>query len=150
MERDIEPCVYILTNCTRGSLFPVIASELMLRARREASDAWQSDRLLKSSTRKMERGIEPCVYILTNWKHTVLYTGVTNNLYRRMQEHREKKGNKFSSRYNLNKLVFVETAERMEEAIAFEKQIKTGSRKKKIELINTTNPDWNDLYDEYF
>ena len=98
----------------------------------------------------MERGIEPCVYILTNWKHTVLYTGVTNNLYRRMQEHREKKGNKFSSRYNLNKLVFVETTERMEEAIAFEKQIKAGSRKKKIELINTTNPDWNDLYDEYF
>ncbi len=67
-----------------------------------------------------------------------------------MQEHREKKGGKFTSRYNLNKLVFVETTERMEDAIAYEKQIKAGSRQKKIDLINSMNPDWNDLYDEIF
>lgn len=122
----------------------------MLRARREASDAWQSDRLLKSSTRKMERDIEPWVYILTDWKHTVLYTGVTNNLFRRMEEHREKKGNRFTSRYNITKLVYVAITERMEDAIAFEKQIKSGSRQKKIDLVNSLNPDWDDLYDEMF
>ena len=122
----------------------------MLRARREAGDAWQSDRLLKSSTRKMERDIEPWVYILTDWKHTVLYTGVTNNLFRRMEEHREKKGNRFTSRYNITKLVYVAITERMEDAIAFEKQIKSGSRQKKIDLVNSLNPDWDDLYDEMF
>lgn len=98
----------------------------------------------------MGRDIEPCVYILTNWKNTVLYIGVTNNLYRRMEEHREKKGNKFTSRYNLTKLVFVECTERMEDAIAYEKKIKAGSRRKKNDLINSQIPDWDDLYDEMF
>ncbi len=98
----------------------------------------------------MERDIEPWVYILTDWKHTVLYTGVTNNLFRRMEEHREKKGNRFTSRYNITKLVYVAITERMEDAIAFEKQIKSGSRQKKIDLVNSLNPDWDDLYDEMF
>jgi len=92
----------------------------------------------------------PCVYIMTNWKHTVLYTGVTNDLARRISEHKTKAGSKFTRHYNLNKLVFVETAERMEDAITREKQIKTGSRQNKIDLITKLNPDWNDLYDEYF
>jgi putative endonuclease len=98
----------------------------------------------------MPRDIEPCVYIVTNWKNTVLYTGVTNNLFRRMQEHREKKGGKFTRRYNLSKLVYVATTERIEDAIAYEKQIKAGSRQDKIALVNSMNPDWNDLYDELF
>src|SRR3970282_1346925 len=98
----------------------------------------------------MTKEIDACVYILTNWKHTVLYTGVTNNLYRRMQEHREKKGGKFTGKYNLNKLVYLEAPERIEDAIRREKQIKGGSREKKIDLITSFNPEWNDLYDEYF
>lgn len=98
----------------------------------------------------MPREIQPCVYILTNWKHTVLYTGVTNDLERRNTEHRNKIGSKFTGKYNATKLVFVEITERMEDAIAREKQIKAGSRQKKIKLINVINPEWNDLYDEYF
>lgn len=98
----------------------------------------------------MTREIEPCVYILTNWKHTVLYTGVTNNLYGRMQEHREKQGGRFTGKYNLNKLVYLEATERIEDAIAREKQIKGGSRQNKIDLITSFNPEWNDLYAEYF
>jgi putative endonuclease len=98
----------------------------------------------------MNKEGQPCVYILTNWKHTVLYTGVTSDLARRISEHRAKIGGKFTSRYNLNKLVFVELTERIEDAIAREKQIKSWARSRKIELINEVNPDWNDLYDEYF
>jgi len=98
----------------------------------------------------MTKEIDACVYILTNWKHTVLYTGVTNNLARRMMEHKGKEGSKFTKKYNLIKLVFVEVTERIEDAIAREKQIKSWARWRKIELINSLNPDWNDLYDEYF
>lgn len=93
---------------------------------------------------------QACVYILTNWKHTVLYTGVTSDLARRITEHKSKVGSKFAKQYNLNKLVFVEVTERIEDAIAREKQIKAGSRQNKIDLINSMNPDWNDLYEEYF
>ncbi len=93
---------------------------------------------------------EYCVYIMTNWKHTVLYTGVTSNLARRILQHKNKSGSKFTSRYNLNKLVFVETTDQVEVAIAREKQIKAGSRQKKIDLITEQNPGWNDLYDEFF
>jgi len=93
---------------------------------------------------------QPCVYIVTNWKHTVLYTGVTSDLARRVTEHKAKVGGKFTSRYNLNKLVFVEPTYRMEDAIAREKQIKAGSRQNKIDLITSFNPDWADLFEEYF
>ena len=98
----------------------------------------------------MPREIQPCVYILTNWKHTVLYTGVTNDLERRITEHRNKMGGKFTGKYNLAKLVFVELTERIDDAIAREKQIKSWPRRRKIELVNSINPDWNDLYYEYF
>jgi putative endonuclease len=88
------------------------------------------------------------VYIMTNKTNTVLYTGVTNNLPRRVYEHKEKIGSKFTARYNVNKLVYYEVFQDAYSAIAREKQIKAGSRKKKLDLINGMNPDWRDLSDE--
>lgn len=88
--------------------------------------------------------------MMTNWKHTVLYTGVTNNLARRVEQHRSTQGSTFTSRYNVTKLVFVEVVDQIHAAIAREKQIKAGSRQDKIDLITQQNPDWKDLYDEFF
>jgi putative endonuclease len=88
------------------------------------------------------------VYIMTNRRHTVLYTGVTNDLVRRTFQHREKTLPGFTSRYNADKLVFYEEAIDVLEAIAREKQIKGGSRRKKIALIDEMNPLWQDLYDD--
>jgi putative endonuclease len=89
-----------------------------------------------------------CVYILTNRYNTTLYTGVTNNLKRRVYEHRSGKGGAFTSRYNLTKLVYYEVTNDVNAAIAREKQIKAGSRQKKIDLVNSMNPEWRDLYDD--
>ena len=86
------------------------------------------------------------VYILTNKHHTVLYTGVTNDLHRRVTEHKEKVAKGFASKYNVDKLVYFEHFTYIQDAIAREKQIKAGSRKKKLDLINSLNPDWIDLY----
>jgi len=88
------------------------------------------------------------VYILTNKYNTVLYTGVTNDLERRMQAHRSPDNRGFTSRYNVQKLVYYETFDDVVEAIAREKQIKGGSRQKKIDLIVGSNPWWNDLLPE--
>ena len=88
------------------------------------------------------------VYILTNKRNTVLYTGVTNNLKRRVYEHREKLVSGFTKKYNVYKLVFYEITNSIEVAIQREKQIKGGSRQKKIDLINGMNPGWRDLYEE--
>ena len=88
------------------------------------------------------------IYILTNERHTVLYTGVTNNLVRRVYEHKEKFVKGFTERYNADILVYYEVAENAEAAISREKQIKAGSRKKKLDLIKSMNPSWRDLYDE--
>lgn len=89
------------------------------------------------------------VYIVTNKNHTTLYVGVTSNLAARIQEHREKKyPNRFTARYNLDRLVFYENFTRIEEAIAREKQLKAGSRRKKEELVTTFNEAWNDLSEE--
>ncbi|MGE0089862.1 MAG: GIY-YIG nuclease family protein [Bacteroidales bacterium] len=86
------------------------------------------------------------VYILTNQNNTVLYTGVTNDLSRRLEEHKSKANpQSFTSRYNVNKLVYYETHFLIGDAIGREKQIKAGSRKKKEDLINGINPDWDDL-----
>jgi len=86
------------------------------------------------------------VYILTNDNNTVVYTGVTSNLKLRVIEHREKLHSKsFTARYSLRKLVYFECFNSIVEAIKREKQIKGGSRKKKLELINSGNPEWNDL-----
>ena len=89
------------------------------------------------------------VYILTNKNHTVLYTGVTTSLKERVEQHKTKaiKGS-FSSKYNCNKLVYYDGFPDIGQAIAEEKRIKGGSRKKKEILINSINPAWSDLWEE--
>ena len=89
------------------------------------------------------------VYILTNKNNQVLYTGVTNDIVRRMSEHKNGAGGSFTSKYNTHKLVYFEVTNNAESAILREKQIKKGPRRKKIELINRINPEWNDLMDQY-
>jgi len=86
------------------------------------------------------------VYILTNKYNTVLYTGVTNNLIKRVLEHRSKTGSKFTAKYNVQKLVYYECFIYIIDAIAREKQIKAGSRQKKIDLIEKININWEDLF----
>lgn len=85
------------------------------------------------------------VYILSNLRNTVLYTGVTNDLARRLYEHRRHVGHHFTQRYNTSKLVYYEQFTQILDAIDREKQIKSGSRKKKEELINVRNPLWKDI-----
>ena len=103
-----------------------------------------------------------CVYIMTNAHNTALYTGVTNDLQRRVLEHRMGEGGAFTKKYNVHKLVYFEYGNDVNAAtpalqqtqcgasVLREKQIKAGSRKKKMELINSMNPEWKDLFDEYF
>jgi putative endonuclease len=87
------------------------------------------------------------VYIITNEHHNVLYIGVTSDLIRRIYEHKNKiYKTSFSNRYNLHKLVYYESYSFIEEAIEREKQLKAGSRKRKIDLINGFNAGWEDLY----
>lgn len=90
------------------------------------------------------------VYIMTNKRHTVLYTGITNSLLRRNFEHREKIGSKFTAKYNVDKLVYYEIHNDIESAIKREKQVKNLIRKKKIDLIGSRNPSWSDLWTEFF
>lgn len=85
---------------------------------------------------------------MTNKNNTVLYTGVTNNLVRRVYEHKEKLIEGFTKRYNCTKLVWYEIYDDPYNAISREKQIKAGSRKKKIDLVNSMNPEWKDLYSD--
>ncbi|HNS61117.1 MAG TPA: GIY-YIG nuclease family protein [Anaerolineales bacterium] len=98
----------------------------------------------------MKRELHPCVYIMTNQYNKVLYTGVTSNLFKRAHEHKDKIVAGFTSRYNVTKLVYYEEFATMSEAIAREKQIKGGSRQKKIDLVNNKNPEWKELYEEFF
>ena len=88
------------------------------------------------------------VYIMTNRRNTVLYVGVTNDLIRRVYEHKQKLVNGFTGKYNIVKLVYYEVFDDIENAILREKQIKAGSRQKKVQLIDGTNREWRDLYDE--
>ncbi|EWH12637.1 putative excinuclease ABC, C subunit [Cellulophaga geojensis KL-A] len=89
------------------------------------------------------------VYIITNKNNTTLYIGVTANLVQRITQHKEKHDKKsFSARYNLNKLVYYEAFQEIGDAIAREKQLKAGSRAKKIVLIEGLNPEWLDLFKE--
>ena len=89
-----------------------------------------------------------CVYIMTNRHHTTLYIGVTSDLLSRVLEHRQEVYPKsFTARHNLHKLVYYESFSSIEGAIDREKQLKGGSRQKKIDLINAMNPKWNDLYE---
>lgn len=85
---------------------------------------------------------------MTNQNNTALYTGVTNDLRKRVYQHREKLVPGFTSRYNLTKLVYYEIFDNAYDAISREKQIKAGSRKKKIDLIYKINKNWEDLYSE--
>ena len=87
------------------------------------------------------------VYIMTNPTRTVLYTGVTNDLPKRVYQHKEKIIPGFTGKYNVNKLVFYEMTPDVRSAIFREKQIKGGSRAKKVALVETMNPDWTDLSD---
>ena len=88
------------------------------------------------------------VYIMTNRYNTVLYTGVTNELERRVGEHKAGLGGRFTSRYRVTKLVYYEEFADPKSAIAREKQIKGGSRQKKLDLVNGMNPEWKDLYED--
>ena len=88
------------------------------------------------------------IHIMTNPRKTVLYTGMTNNLSRRVYEHKEKFTSGFAAKYNVTDLVYYEIAATAEAAIAREKQIKAYSRRRKIELVNKMNPAWRDLSTE--
>ena len=89
------------------------------------------------------------VYIVTNNSGT-LYTGMTNDLKRRMYEHKNHLIPGFTRKYKITKLVYYDETDDVNEAIAREKQIKGWLRKKKISLIESVNPDWNDLSEEWF
>ena len=84
---------------------------------------------------------------MTNFRNTTLYIGVTNNLIRRVYEHKNKMIDGFTKRYNLNKVIYYEIFNDIKTAIEREKQLKNFSRQKKIDLIKSMNPDWNDLYE---
>jgi len=88
----------------------------------------------------------PCVYIMTNKRNGTLYTGVTSNLLQRVAQHKNGSFEGFTKHYDCKLLVWYEVHAAMEAAIAREKQIKGGSRKKKLLLIEKNNPDWDDLY----
>ena len=86
------------------------------------------------------------VYILFNKRNGTLYTGVTSDLIRRMYEHKNKLVEGFTKTYSVDKLGYYEISDSVETAILREKQIKAGSRKNKLKLIESINPNWNDLY----
>ena len=90
------------------------------------------------------------VYIMTNKRDTVLYTGVTSNLQKRVFEHKHKFVKGFTARYNISKLVYFEEGGDIIAALTREKQIKAGSRQRKIVLINSINPKWKDLSESWF
>lgn len=88
------------------------------------------------------------IYIITNKNNTTLYVGVTSNLAKRIQQHKDKfYKNSFSARYNISKLVYFEKHQSIKVAIVREKQLKAGNRARKIKLIESINPEWMDLYD---
>ncbi len=89
------------------------------------------------------------IYIMTNKYNTVLYTGVTNNLERRVGEHKSKKSSGFTAKYNVTRLVYFEEGLDVNIAIAREKQIKGWLREKKIELVESLNPNWRDLSEDW-
>ncbi len=91
-----------------------------------------------------------CVYIMANAYNNVLYTGMTNDLHRRIREHGSGKLGTFTGQYRTTKMVYFECGDDVRTALEREKQIKAGSRQDKIDLINRMNPDWNDLAATYF
>jgi len=89
------------------------------------------------------------VYLLTNWNHSVMYTGMTNDLKRRLYEHKNKLVKGFTEKYNVNKLVYYEQTSDVFAALTREKEIKKWRREKKNALVVQTNPKWNDLSTEF-
>ena len=90
------------------------------------------------------------LYIMTNTRNTVLYVGVTTDLYRRMMEHSEGIGSRFTHKYNCKKLVYYEVFQTIEEALSRETQLKWWRRIWKIQLIEKSNPTWADLGENLF
>ena len=90
---------------------------------------------------------QPAIYIIANQKNGTIYTGVTSNLSKRIWEHKEEITKVFASKYGCKILVYYENFDEMNYAIEREKQIKAGSRKKKLKLIEDFNPSWKDLYE---
>jgi len=91
---------------------------------------------------------QPCVYIMTNRRNGTLYVGVTSNLVQRVWQHKSEFVDGFTKQYSLHQLAWFEVHETMESAISREKQLKAGHRKRKLQLIESLNPDWRDLYDD--
>ncbi|MBI2310159.1 GIY-YIG nuclease family protein [Candidatus Collierbacteria bacterium] len=89
-----------------------------------------------------------CVYLMSNPGRTVLYTGVTRNLIKRVWQHKEKVADGFTKKYNVTDMVYYEILDSPIEAIEREKQIKSWSRKRKNRLVEAENSSWKDLYDE--
>jgi putative endonuclease len=87
------------------------------------------------------------VYFMTNKNNTVIYVGVTSDLLKRVHQHKTKTYKGFTAKYNCDKLIYFEEFDAINRAIAREKQLKSGNRKRKEHLINTENPEWNDLSD---
>jgi len=85
------------------------------------------------------------VYLLTNWNNKVMYVGITNNLERRLYEHKNKLVNGFTKKYNINKLVYFEETSDVNAALSREKEIKKWRREKKDSLVLIANPEWEDL-----
>ena len=98
----------------------------------------------------MESTKQGYVYILFNKRNGTLYTGVTSNLTKRVYEHKNKLTEGFTSEYGVDKLGYYEVFSSIKAAIEREKQIKAGSRKKKLSLVESMNPEWKDLYDSIF
>jgi putative endonuclease len=116
-------------------------SFIVVRARRGNSE-WNEESFL--------RGVFMYyVYILANWSNKVLYTGVTNDLERRVYEHKNKLIKGFTEKYNVNKLVYFDTTTDVRAAIEREKQIKGWTRHKKDDLVNSINPQWKDLSENF-
>ncbi len=96
----------------------------------------------------MRNGRAPTVYILASQRNCTLYTGVTSDLLKRVSEHRAALKPGFTTKYEVDRLVYFETFEDMVSAIAREKQIKGGSRSKKLKLVEGSNPQWRDLFED--
>jgi predicted GIY-YIG superfamily endonuclease len=129
---------------------PVIASaaKQSILPHKERMDCFVASLLAMTEKNGREKRMkQPCVYIVASKRHGTLYTGVTSNLPRRAFEHREGLLKGFSAKYGCKILVWYELHGSMIEAITREKQIKAGSRAKKLALIEALNPDWKDLYD---
>ena len=106
----------------------------------------RSDKAIHKKVSKMEK--QSFIYIMANQKNGTLYVGVTNDLIRRVYEHKNKLIKGFTEKYDLIKLVYYEIFENIEAAIKREKQLKGGFRQRKLDLINNFNKDWEDLYEQ--